>query len=797
MVLMGAETLPEDRGSAGLWQALAKLETNGRILYVTAHPDDEDAGLLTLLARGKGYDVTLLSLTRGESGANLITADSFDNLGVLRTLELEKATQYYGVKLRFAGFADYGYSKNVEEAWRKWKREEVVAAIADVIRELKPHIVITRFSGTPRDGHGQHQASGLAGRLAFEATTEAKKLYQGATLDDFTIQADSGVYDPMLGRSYSQIGRDGYRWQRSQAMGAVLARPGPAIGYLKLNGTRAGAPASGRESSFFERIAGDAEVPSAVAVHVAAAKAAFRADRPADCAPHLAKALAAAPAEDESLRARIRNALNLALGVELEALVQPDIRPTGMAAQFRPWTTFTVATPGQQFRVRSQLHVRSGVPIDSISTTVVNRWPVREEDGELVVTVPHDAAPQSVHWNRDSIQESKYRWQPQPAKFLLRAVYRYAGVESFIEAEPETSSIDPIGLQVRRKLAVGPAISVQFTSANGIVPSGVTAYQVEAVVRNVGKGPRKGTLRLDLPSGASSDPAQAAFAFQNEGEEARFAFRLRLPAGGGDHRVRAIAATADGKTYEDGFAPITYSGLETLYIRKPAVHVARAVDVKVAKGLRIGYVMGSGDDVPEALKQLGVAYELLSASDIASANLTKYTTLLLGIRAYAARPELKVHNARLLEYVKNGGTLIVQYNTQEFDGSFGPYPYTMTARAEEISEEDSPVKILEPANRVFQVPNRITSADFDGWVEQRGSKFWMTWAPEYKPLVETQDTGQAPQRGGWLEAKYGKGLYVYCAYAWYRQLPYAVPGAVRLFANLISLSAANGTPGAP
>lgn len=793
-LLLAADPLPEDRGSAALWQALRKIETNGRILYVTAHPDDEDAGLLTLLARGKGYDVTLLTLTRGESGANLITADSFDNLGVLRTLELERATQYYGVKLRFAGFADYGFSKNIDEAWRKWKREEVVAAVADAIREIKPHIVITRFSGTPRDGHGQHQASGVAGRLAFEATTEAKKLYQGATLDDFTIQPDAGVYEPVLGRSYAQIGREGYRWQRSQAMGAVLARPGPAYGYLKLTSTRVGQPTNNKEQDFFERIP-DAAIPAAVAVHVAAAKAAFRADKPEACAPHLAKALAAA-ATDASLRTRIQNALNLALGVELESLVQPDVRPTGMAAQFRPWTTFAVATPGQQFRISAQVYVRSSAKLDAITTSVQTPagWQVtRQDDGEYAITVPASAKPQSVHWTRDSIQETKYRWSPQPEKLRVRATYRYEGVESAIETEPETSSIDPIGLQIRRKLAVGPALSVQFTSANGIVPAGVTTYKVETILRNVGKGARKGTLKLDLPAGVTSQPAQAAFAFQNEGEEARFAFTLQLPTTTkGDLRIEAVATT-DQSSYRDSFSPITYSGLETLYVMKPAVHVVRAVDAKISQGLRIGYVMGSGDEVPEALKQLGVPFDLLSAADIAGADLRKYTTLLLGIRAYAARPELKVHNARLLDYVENGGTLVVQYNTQEYDGNYGPYPYTMTARAEEISEEDSPVTILDPGNRVFQTPNRITPADFDNWVEQRGSKFWMTWSPEYKPLIETHDTGQPPQRGGWLEARYGQGRYIYCAYAWYRQLPYAVPGAVRLFANLISL----GAPGNP
>jgi len=792
---IASEPLPEDRGSTGLWQAIRKLETNGRILYVTAHPDDEDAGLLTLLARGRGYDVTLLSLTRGESGANLITGDTFDNLGVLRTLELERATQYYGVKLRFAGFADYGYSKNVEEAWRKWNRDEVVAAVSAVIRDVRPHIVITRFSGTPRDGHGQHQASGIAGRLAFEATPGPSKLYQGATLDDLTIQLDSGQYEPMFGRSYAQLGREGYRWQRSQAMGAVLARPGPAYGYLKLTASRVGQPPTGvKEKDLFERVPAGVDIPSAVATHVAAAKAAFRADDLVACAPHLAKALAATPPQEESLRERIRHALNLALSVELESLVQPDVRPTGMAAQFRPWTTFTVATPGQQFRINAQLHIRSGATVENIATTVTGvDWPVRKDDGEFVIEVPASAKPQVVTWNRDSIQESKYRWGNAVPRPRVRASYRYQGVESYLETEPETSSIDSIGLQVRRKLTIGPPLSVHFTASNGIVPVGMSTYRVEVVVRNTGKGPRKGTLRLDLPAGVVSDPAQFPFAFQNEGEESRATFQLRLPPSRtGDLRVRAIA-TLDGggagqqPQFQASFSPITYSGLETLYVSKPAEHTIRAVDVKVAKGIRIGYVMGSGDEVPEALRQLGVAFDLLTPSDIASAPLQRYSTILLGIRAYAARQELKIHNARLLEYVRNGGTLVVQYNTQEYDGNFGPYPYSMTARAEEISEEDSPVKILDPTNAVFQSPNKITAADFDGWVEQRGSKFWMTWAPEYKPLLETQDTGQAPQRGGWLEARYGKGIYVYCAYAWYRQLPYAVPGAARLFANLISL----------
>jgi hypothetical protein len=210
------------------------------------------------------------------------------------------------------------------------------------------------------------------------------------------------------------------------------------------------------------------------------------------------------------------------------------------------------------------------------------------------------------------------------------------------------------------------------------------------------------------------------------------------------------------------------------------------VDVKTAPGLRVGYVAGTGDDVPETLDQLGVPYELLDTSALATGDLSKYSTILLGIRAYAARSDVKTYNQRLLDYVAQGGVLVVQYNTPEYDNNYGPFPYTMGRNPEEVSEENAPVAILDPADPMFQSPNRITTADFDGWVEQRGSKFFTTWDPRWKPLIETHDTGQAPQKDAWLVARHGKGLYVYCGLAWYRQLPLAVPGAVRIFANLIS-----------
>ncbi|HBY59238.1 MAG TPA: GlcNAc-PI de-N-acetylase, partial [Solibacterales bacterium] len=421
---------------------------------------------------------------------------------------------------------------------------------------------------------------------------------------------------------------------------------------------------------------------------------------------------------------------------------------------------------------------RTGQAVSAVD--VSGAWPLTKTGEDTYeVTVPSNVTSSAAFWRRDSIQESAYRIAAPdlmrhalpPAPFTLRARYTYQGAVSWLDA--------------RVPVAAGPALSLAFPSPVGI---GRGEYRTSVSVRNVGAGAREGIVRLEAPPDLRVAPASHSFRFQREGEEARLEFVLQLPAGVKDYPIRALAES-EGRRYAAEFRPVAYPGLETVYLENPASHLVRALDVRVAPGLKAAYVMGSGDAVPETMRQLGVPVEMLSAEAVATADLSKYNVILLGIRAYAARPELKTHNARLLEYVREGGTLIVQYNTQEYDGNFGPYPYSMTMRAEEISEEDSPVRILAPDSRVFQTPNRITPADFDGWVEQRGSKFFTTWDQRWTPLVDTNDTGQAPQRGGWMEARYGKGLYVYCAYAWYRQLPYGVPGAVRLFANLISLGA--------
>ena len=313
------------------------------------------------------------------------------------------------------------------------------------------------------------------------------------------------------------------------------------------------------------------------------------------------------------------------------------------------------------------------------------------------------------------------------------------------------------------------------------------SFSVSAVVHSNVKGEAKGTFKLDLPNGWRSQPAAVEFSLPSDGSEQALNFEV-IPS----HlttQVYSITAAAEyaGKRFTEGYQATGYPGLRPYFLYRPATYKLSGVDVKVADGLKAGYIMGSGDEVPSSLEHLGIKVTFLSPADLASGDLSKFDVILLGVRTYAAREELRTYNSRILDYARNGGVVIVQYNTPEFDHNFGPYPYEMSSNPEEVTDEASKIQILDPSNPIFNWPNQITAKDFEGWVEERGSKWLKSWDSQYSPLLETHDEGQPEQRGGLLYAKYGKGIYIYNAYAFYRQLPEGVPGAYRIFANMISL----------
>jgi LmbE family N-acetylglucosaminyl deacetylase len=858
-----SQTLPQDTGAQGAWQKLQKTRTTASAMHTTAHPDDEHGGVLTMLSRGRGARLSLLTLNRGESGDNAIGSELFDGVGLIRTEELLVSDRYYGVDRQyFTTVIDYGYSKRLDEALEKWGKDNVLRDVVRVIRMDRPFVLISRFQGNQRDGHGNHQTAGLITQEAFTAAGDPKmfpeqisqglrpwqplKVYIGGVRqeEEWTLRVDPGQYDPVLGESYQTFARLGLSFQRSQNSGRFNAQPGSAVSHYKRVESVVEAPA--KEESFFDGI--DTSIPGIYKAlrreppaeaagllqpidrEIQAAVQAFKMTEPSAAAPAMARALAATRAAIKQLESdldvafilrvkeqQIQDALNTMLGMDLLARAQPagTPEPTGQFAAFAAPPAMGPVVSGQTFEVKTSLTNRSPARVTAarVELQAEGEWKIQGSavpadaapnqplTSKFTLTVPQTAALTRPYFTRDSIQESRYTsrdeahlHQPSvPPAVVAVARYAFEGVP--VERREPVTRLEanlPYGNDVR-VLAVLPALGVSLTPNQAVVPLSMATKTVrlQAEVMHNADATTKGTLTLKVPSGWKVEPASHGIEFARAGERAFYPFTVTIPAlENRDYRIEAVAS-AGGQQYREGYDIIRHRDLETRYLYRDAVAGVRGVDVTIAPGLRVGYVMGVGDEVPSGIAQLGVDVQLLGTQELATADLSRFDAIMTGTRAYAVREDLKTYNQRLLEYVRNGGNLIVLYNTQEFDPKrYAPHPGELPRGAEEVSEEDSPVDILQSSATVFNSPNKITKADFEGWVEQRGSKFWTTWDKAYTPMIATWDRGQAPQQGGWLHARYGKGHYTYFAYAFHRQLPYGVPGAYRLLANLLSLGKA-------
>jgi hypothetical protein len=421
--------------------------------------------------------------------------------------------------------------------------------------------------------------------------------------------------------------------------------------------------------------------------------------------------------------------------------------------------------------------------------------PSKAIDLRFNVKVPVDEPYTRPYFRREGLQNAFYEvdakatknvpLSPYPLQAHASLEYEGATLDT-VAAVQVVSKINGPGL-LRYPMPVGPALSVALSPAAGVVPLDSKSTTVSVRLKNNARGVVNPTVHLTLPPGWMAEPSSIPVTFSQSGEEQTVNFTV-VPkvAEGKQYKVTAVAEL-DGQKYEEGYITTGYVGLRPYFLYSPATYVTTGTDVKVAPGVNVAYIEGSGDDVPAALQQIGVHVSYLSAQDLANSDLSKYNAIILGVRAYAVRPDLVTNNARLLKFVENGGVAIVQYNTPEYDHNYGPYPYVMSSDPEEVTDEKSKVTILASDNPVFTWPNKITEKDFEGWVEERGSKFLTSWDAKYTALLETHDKGQSEQKGGLVYARYGKGVYIYNAYAFYRQLPFGVPGAFRLFANMLSL----------
>ncbi len=865
-----AHELPINRGSTALWQSLKKLHTRASLIMVTAHPDDEDGGMLTYESRGQGARVTLLTLNRGEGGANVMSSNYFDGLGLVRTEELLAAGRYYGVDQYWTRVVDYGFSKTKAESIAKWTHDRVLYDVVRVVRMTRPLVITSVFVGGPTDGHGNHQTAGAMAQEVFKAAGDpnvfpdqiAAGLKPWTPLKDYAhtpwfgnddgklavnVSVPEGNYDPVLGMSYVQIAREGLGYQKSQTGGGMIPKAGALDSTYHRYSALMSVP--DKETSFFDGIdtslAGIASLaPGGKAdfllpglkglnAQVEGAIADYSAGQPEKIAPQLASGwkatealiqqVKASPLSDqdkynitfelEIKKAQFNNALAQSLGLSLAAIIAPETETDPRFAMFMgdPETT-RVIIPGQKLGVKVHAVSQSSaqVKLEQIKIQAADGkdWGIKsasETGGDLTtgkpvdarfdLSVPENATLTRPYFSRPDIEQSYYdisdmrylNWPLPPYPLEAWAEFRYQDVPVRIAKVVQSSKrVSGLG-EVLEPLVVGPAVSLSISPRAGIVPLTAKTFQLTTSVHSNMKSPGKGTVKLDLPSGWTSRPTTAEFSSTADGDEQSVTFEV-MPSSLSEkaYRITAVAETG-GKEYREGYELTGYPGLRPYYLYRPSVLRTSGVDVKVAEGLNVGYIMGSGDDVPASLEALGIHVNFLAPNDVATTDLSRYNVILLGVRAYAAREELKTYNSRLLDYVKNGGVVIVQYNTPEYDHNFGPYPYVMGGNPEEVTDEASKVDILDPKNPIFLWPNPITQRDFEGWVEERGSKFLKSWDSHYTALLSTQDDAQEPQKGGLLYARYGKGVYIYNAYAFYRQLPEGVPGAFRLFANMISL----------
>ena len=910
--------LPEDRGAAALEQSLKRLSTTASVMMIVAHPDDEDGALLTWLSRGLGARVTLLTLNRGEGGQNAISADADDALGLMRTNELLRADEFYGVKQLWGTEADFGFSKTQEESFAKWGHDRVLYDAVLAVRRERPQLIVSTFVGGVSDGHGHHQVSGEIAQEAFKAAADPtifpdqlkdglqpwqplavysmvpfapiteKGIFDYATgkwaparfknyvtgeWSEGPLSADVtiavGTLDPVLGRSYVQIAREGWGEQKSQNGGANPALSGPATTSYHLWAVAPQAAAKPGATTKNDGLFHNSKVniDTSFAGLDALVKnnppewlstslrkidtdiAKFEADRHGQIGIVAAHKLAPIYRQTLLLRdgiARLdeinppeaallfeldvkinefQSALKELLGLDLIAFTTKadSVQGGGNARGSSADESTRSVTPGEEFRVRVHttqatnevqssrvwLENRSGAPWKSEQASGPIDPAAPATDTIFRVRVPENAQPTQPYFTRPSIEQPYYDLtQPEyrlrsfaPYPLTAWAEFTFDGLPIRVGQVVQTMQRVPVVGGVYEPLVVTPAIGLRIDPEARILPLDGSALPVRVTVH--AQAAAEGTVTLNMPAGWISQPAEASFQLSAAGDTEPLVFSVTTDgAMTGAYTINAIVhATSNSqtptltpptpltpRTYTTGWQSIGYPGLRPYNLYKAAQLKTRKIDVKLAPGLRIGYVMGTGDRVPEAIEGLGVAPHLLTAAELTTADLSAWNVIVVGIRAYSARPELAAAQSRLDEYVRRGGTLIVQYQSANFPA---PFPMSMGRMAERVVDETAPVKLLEPANSLLRWPNEIGAADFDGWVEERGHSFLDSWNASYTPLTETADPGQSPQRGGLLVAHPGKGTYIYLAYALYRQLPELVPGSYRLLANLLSAGQGN------
>lgn len=797
---------------------LKKLNVLGSVLYVAAHPDDENTLMLAYLAKDRLVRTGYLSLTRGDGGQNLIGSEQGENIGVIRTQELLAARRVDGPDQFFSRAYDFGFSKSTDEAVRTWGQEKVLADVVWMIRKYQPDVIITRFPPDSRAGHGHHSASGYLAEQAFKISNDPTKFpeqltyvkpwqakrilwnvfipgaFMSAKKPDEAgnlIGIETGLYNPLLGKSYGEIASESRSQHKSQGFG-VPANRGARLDYLLLKG---GDPV---EKDPFDGI--DLtwkRVPNSeqVQLQVNQLLSAFKPEQPDASVPALVQLYSSISKLDtanlyvKSKRQEVEQLIRQCLGLWLET------NPTDYAA-----------TPGETIKLNTNVVNRSDVAVKLLrvqystgkDTTV--SAPLKANDvvsWSTFVTIPKGEKISQPYWLEKPIIKGLFQVDNQQLIGLpenppaLTATYTVEiSGQSFTFSRPVVfKSTDPVDGEIYRPFIIQPDVTANLNE-RVYAFSDATPKTAELILR-AGRANVSGTVKLNAPAGWRVEPASLPFSLTGKGSEQRVSFKITPTAQAQNGSLQALMTTGDG-TFTTGLRIIGYKHIPTQTLFPPAEAKLVKLDVKVT-AKNVGYIVGAGDEVPAALQQMGCHVTLLGPAEL-SRNLSAYDAIVVGVRAYNTNDYLAHYQANLMDYVKNGGTMVVQYVTPGGSGfiqnglkvsQFGPYPFKVVN--ERVTEEDAKMTFTNPQHRLLNYPNKITEADFNGWIQERGIYFAQDWDKAYETIFSAHDQNEAPKQGSLIYAKYGKGNFIYTGLVFFRELPAGVPGAYRLFANLISV----------
>jgi LmbE family N-acetylglucosaminyl deacetylase len=846
---VGPHSAPQ-RGLSGeieIRQALERLNTLGSVMMIGAHPDDEREVVLAYLALGRHMRTAYLSLNRGEGGQNLVGPEQGDELGIIRTQELQSSRRIDGAEQYFTRAIDFGFSKTAEETLMKWDRDKILADVVWSIRRFRPDVIILVFTGTPRDGHGHHQVSAILGKEAFTAAADPTKFPEqlayvqpwqakrvvnspltppggppapgqqpqgappaatGGPLaagsgaaqapeNPDRIGIDVGEYSPELGAAWSEIGAISRSTNRSQGQGQAERRGAQMNYFLPVAGDKASKDLFDFIDTTWSRLPGGAPVGTILKQSLDS----FSPAHPEALLANLAKAgpliqemIAAThdPIAEQKLK-ELDETMLLCAGVFLDAQAENfNVTP---GSNLKVTLNALNRSPAQVTLTGIQLTGMEGAPMVKLDPVVL----VNNQPSQYTATfrVPENQPYSQPYWlEQPKDGEAMYTIRDQrnigipenPPVLEARFRLRLAGVEIEVARPVQHRYVDRVMAELVRPLVVVPAVSVELSPQPSVFAQ-VMPRRIDVPVRS-NSGKASGEVRLEAPAGWTVEPASRHFELGGTDEQVTLSFDLTPPASNSRGVLRAIAQVGS-RQISSGLHTIDYPHIVAQTLFPSAEQPVVRVEVKnLAK--KVGYVMGSGDEVPASLEQMGCEVTLLTAADLSRGDLSRFDAIVTGVRAYNVRADLRANYQRLLDYMSNGGTLVVQYNYAQNPGDrtaldaahIGPYPFRNSANR--VTVEEAPVTFPNPKLSLLHAPNEITEADFEGWIQERGVYFPDQFDSRYMSVLESHDPGEEALIGGMLFTRYGKGAYIFSAYDWFRELPAGVPGAFRMFANMLS-----------